>query len=132
MNQPVRVAVESFAPINSNAASFPLIRASELVLPDNTPTTGLRVFFEGVLLEVTREIGVVHVRLGPPPDARVSTEGWIQFRGQIAVIIRGPAIVRLAVPFYIEPIPTSECNYWQDLRLPQVQFNFNFDDGNNR
>ena len=132
MGQSTRVAAESFAPIGDNGPSPRLIRTSDLVLPDNTRTDGLPVFFEGVLLESSRQIGVVHVRLGPPGDPRTSTEGFVQFRGRVAVILRGPAIVRLAIPFHAERVPPCECNYWQDIRFPQAQFLFNFAEAGRR
>ena len=130
--QSIRVAAEAFAPIGENGPSPRLIRTNDLVLPDNTRTDGLPVFFEGVLLEVTRQIGVVHVRLGPPGDPQTSTEGCVQFRGRIAVILRGPAIVRLAIPFHAERVPLCVSNYWQDIHLPHAQFVFNFAEGGRR
>ena len=132
MGRSIRVAAEAFAPVGPNGPSPRLIRTSDLVLPDGTLTYGLPVFFEGILLEVTRQFGVVHVRLGPPVNLRASTEGCVSFRGRIAVILRGPAVVRLGIPFHAELVPYGEQNYWQDLRLPQAQFDFNFADGGPR
>jgi hypothetical protein len=132
MGQSIRVAAEAFAPIGENGPSPRLIRTNDLVLPDNTRTDGLPVFFEGILLEITRQIGVVHVRLGPPKDLRTSTEGCVRFRGRVAVILRGPALVRLAIPFHAERVPLCERNYWQDILLPQAQFVFNFAEGGRR
>lgn len=92
----------------------------------------MALYFEGVLLEHMRRIGVVHVRLGSPGDPRTSAEGCVQFRGKVAVIVRGPAIVRLAIPFHVERVPGCGQNYWQDLRPPQAQFVLSFVDRERR
>ena len=126
IHQPVRVAAEAFAPIGSGASSKRLILTRDLILPDNTRTDGLPVYFEGVLLEVTRQIGVVHVRLGPPRARGRSAEGYVRFRERIAVILRGPAVVRLAIPFHVERLPASMQNYWLDLKMPKAQFLLRF------
>ena len=56
-----------------------------------------------------------------------AAEGTVLVRGVPAVILRGPAIVRLAFPFRVEPRPADEANYWEDLRFPTAQFRLPFD-----
>lgn len=102
-----------------------MIRTVDLVLPDGTLTEKTPVFFEGRLVEMARAIGVVHVLLDSPDAEQASTEGRLLYRGREAVILRGPAVVRLGIPFSIEKLPRSSNNYWQDIHLPQAQFFLN-------
>jgi len=55
-----------------------------------------------------------------------AAEGTVLLPGVSAVLLRGPAIVRLAFPFRVEPLP-AEVNYWEDLRFPTAQFRLPFD-----
>ena len=57
------------------------------------------MFFEGRLRQFDRRIGVVFVTLDAL-DIPVSTaDGLVQFRGTAAVVLQGPATVRLSFPF---------------------------------
>lgn len=60
--------------------------------------------------------------LETPALAVESAEGMVSFRGNISVILRGPAVVKLAFPFQVEQLPADDPNYWRDMRLPLVQF----------
>jgi hypothetical protein len=123
----VRVAARAFAPVGGaggNAARLHPVR--DLFLPDNSQPAGLPVFFEGRLRHFQRQIGVVFVWLEAPASPDTATEGPVYFRGKTAVILRGPAVVELAVPFQVEPLPADPDNYWRDLRLPGAQFEFAF------
>lgn len=40
------------------------------------------------------------------------------------MIHRSPAVVQLAFPFHVERVPTDAENYWRDLRVRRVQFEF--------
>ena len=71
---------------------------------------------------VRAQVGVVEAWLDAPHSTTKSLDGTAYFRGSIAVILRGPALVRLAFPFKIERIPIRDENYWEDLRIPQAQF----------
>jgi len=97
-----------------------------LLLPDNSQARDLPVFFEGRLVRYERKIGVVTVHLDSPVLPDGSSEGTANFRGRLAVILRGPAVVELAFPFRVEPLPAEPGNYWRDLRAPQAQFEFPF------
>ncbi len=132
VGQDVRVAAEAFAPPNSNHGySGGLICVRGLMLPDNSQPAGLPVFFEGRLCHFERHIGVVFVWLDAPASLETASEGSVFFRGQTAVILRGPAVVELTFPFQVEKLPVDPRNYWQDLRVPRAQFEFPFpgDDG---
>lgn len=127
--QVVRVQAEAFAPIATNIerpiGCARLTKTCDLVLPDNSSANGLPVFFEGYLVEFSRQIAIVQVRLDAPPSSRVSAGGLVRFRGQTAIVLAGPAIVQLLYPFRIERIPADEGNYWLDLHLPAAQFILN-------
>ena len=65
-------------------------------------------------------------------DIPVSTaDGLVQFRGTAAVVLQGPATVRLSFPFRVEPLPTDPVNYWEDLRgfRAQLQLPLRTEDG---
>ncbi len=122
LHQEVRVAAESFFPIRWNGEVHPTaIAVGDLILPDNTRPGLLPGFFEGRLRRFERRIGVVFVTLDAPAAER-SVEGMLFLRGRVSVVLRGPAVVRLAVPFRLEPLPADAANYWQDLRFPTAQF----------
>jgi len=119
----VRVAAESFSPGRGNAATPQhVFTARDLILPDGSAAAGLPLFFEGRLQGFVREIGVVWVHLDSLAAAESSAQGIFCFRGQTAVMLRGPAVVRLAHPFHVEKLPADEINYWEDLRCARVQF----------
>ena len=123
LGQEVRVAAESFFPIRWNGELLPAaIPVGDLILPDNTRPGQLPVFFEGRLCRFERRIGVVFVTLDAPTMPGRSAEGMVFLRGMAAVLVRGPAVVRLAVPFRVERLPVEEANYWEDLRFPTAQF----------
>ena len=119
----VRVAAAAFSPTgwtNENPRRF--ISPRDLILPDNTLAAGLPLYFEGRLQDFVREIGVVHVHLESPVSAEPLAEGVVCFRGTQAVVLRGPASVRLAYPFHVEKLPPDDANYWRDLQFARVQF----------
>jgi len=123
VGQDVRVAAQSFCPTLKNGKAHQVfVSPRELVLADNTSARGLPLYVEGRLSRFSRQIGVVHVELDSPAFATDSVEGSTCFRGGIAVILRGPAIVRLAFPFRVEKLPRGADNYWEDIRLPRAQF----------
>lgn len=127
LGEQVRVAAESFYPVKANGEVSPqAIAARELILPDNSSARLLPVYFEGQLRQFVRRIGVVEVTLAAPIATQASVEGIVHFRDQPAVILRGPAVVRLAYPFKVERIPAHSDNYWKDLQQPRVQFTFPF------
>jgi hypothetical protein len=117
------VAAEAFSPARWNG-ELPqrFISPRELLLPDDTAVAGLPLYFEGRLQHFVRQIGVVHVFLEPPASAESLADGLVYFRGATAVILRGPAVVKLAYPFHVEKLPADEDNYWRDLRGARVQF----------
>lgn len=119
----VRVAAESFAPPRPNGETWPrLIPVADLILPDNSSAGSLPVYVEGRLEAFERRIGVVDVILSAPTGRGASvSEGITAFRGTTAVVLLGPARVRLAFPFVIERLPADDENYWRDLRGPRVQ-----------
>ena len=120
------MAAESFFPIRWNGEVLPLaIPVRDLILPDNTLPGQLPVFFEGRLRRFERRIGVVFVTLEAPTAPR-STEGMVFLRGTAAVLLQGPAVVQLAVPFRVERLPDNRANYWEDLRFPAAQFRLPF------
>ena len=122
----VRVAAESFFPIRWNGEVLSAaIRVRDLILPDNTQPGLLPVFFEGRLRRFERRIGVVFATLDAPVAER-SAEGMLFLRGMAAVLLRGPAVVQLAVPFRVERLADHEANYWEDLRFPTAQFRLPF------
>ena len=122
LGQPVRVAVEAFLPRRWHGPPLPqMIPAAQLILPDNHTAEGRPVFFEGRCEAYRRHIGVVEVTLGVLPSPLKPANGIIAFRGRTAVILPGPALVRLAVPFVVERLPADDANYWRDLRLPTAQ-----------
>jgi len=123
VDQQVRVAAQSFCPLRLNGDPLPhLIPTADLLLPDNSRPGVLPVYFEGRLDSFVRRIGVVEVTLASPPEGGESAEGIVPFRGAAAVIVRGPATVRLSFPFKVERLPSDLGNYWRDLQLPSAQF----------
>jgi len=123
----VRVAAKAVAPPSRNGDTAPLFMpVGKLFLPDNSLPGSLPVFFEGRLVRFERKIGVVAVYLDAPAILDASSEGTALFRGKLAVILHGPAVVELAFPFRVEPLPGDPDNYWRDLRAPRVQFEFSF------
>ena len=123
IGETIRVAAESFTPLRADGVAWPhAIACASLLLPDNSQPSGLPVFFEGKLLDFERQVGVVLVRLGALELAHPTAQGLVYFRGCSAVLLTGPACVRLASSLRIERLPTNEENYWSDLRLPQAQF----------
>ena len=122
-----RVAAEAFFPVRWNGEVLPTaIPVRDLILPDNTQPGLLPVFFEGRLRRFERRIGVVFVTLDAPVAADASAEGMLFLRGMRAVLLRGPAVVQLAVPFRVERLPDNIANYWEDLRFPAAQFRLPF------
>ena len=123
----IRVAAEAFSPAGWNG-ELPgrFVSRHELILPDNSKAGGLPLFFEGRLRRFCRQIGVVYVDLEAPGLVAEAAEGTFNFRGKIAVILRGPAVVQLSFPFKVERLPGEACNYWADLRLPLAQFDLPF------
>jgi len=117
----VRVGARAFAPPGwTQTGSRELISAGALVLSDGS-TAVLPLFFEGRLLDFTRRIGVVHVSLGGLDSAEYGGEGVVRFRGGIATILRGPALVELAFPFHVEAIPPDASNYFADRQSAGYQ-----------
>jgi hypothetical protein len=71
-----------------------------------------------------------------PASAATAADGLTLFRGRIAVLLKGPAVVEMDSPFLAEKLPSDSPNYWRDLRFPRAQMEFPFwegienDDGN--
>ena len=127
LGEEIRVAGKSFAPpARPGVAPLRFIPVRDLFLPDNSQPAGRPVFLEGQLVEFERQIAVVWVRLAAPLWPASAPEGLTFFRGQAAVILRGPAVVELAFPFHVERLPNDPDNYWRDLRRPHAQFEFPF------
>jgi len=126
----VRVAAKSFSP-GKWTGEHPdrLLPIRGLFLPENSQPSGLPVFFEGQLRGFVRQIGIVFVWLNAPTSSETAGDGVLYFRGQMAVILRGPAVVELALPFQVERLPADPDNYWRDVRLPCAQFEFPFSAG---
>ena len=93
----VRVAAEAFTPARwDGKLPGALIPVRELILPDNRQAGSLPVYFEGCLQLANRRIGLVYVRIEAPASLEESAQGMVHFRGGMAVILRGPAVVQLA------------------------------------
>lgn len=121
--RPIRVAAEWFSPVRWDGRSLSeFVRVADLILPDNSLPGPLPVFFEGRLRHFDRRIGVVFVTLDAPELPAPTADGVVRFRGTAAVVLQGPATVRLAFPFRVEPLPIDPANYWEDLRASCVQF----------
>ncbi len=122
----VRAAAEAFVPVRADGAHLcRLVPTRDLILPDNSQPGSLPVFFEGRLSKFERRIGVVLAWLEAPPGPPAA-EGLTCFRGTLAVILQGPALIRLAFPFRVEPLPIDPINYWEDLHYPSAQFRLPF------
>jgi len=74
----------------------------------------------------SKSTGVVYAYLDGPKMPDGAAEGTTPFRGRIAVILKGPALVQLAFPFEVEKLPADPDNYWRDLKVPCAQFEFAF------
>lgn len=97
VGQPVRVVAEAFAPPRADGTvRAQMIPTADLILPDNRTPDGRPVCFEGVLESHLRRIGVVEVTLGVPAASAGSAAGLTDDRGVAAIVLPGPAIVRLA------------------------------------
>lgn len=119
----VRVAVDSFCPINGHdCAPRRWIPTTNLLLPDNASTACLPVLFEGRLIDFQRQIGVVHLRMETSPAPCRASEGIVRFRGHSAVVLHGHALLRMAFPFFIERLPATPDTYWQDFTWGGAQF----------
>lgn len=116
----VRVAALMFAPVRGDQVLL-WTPVRHLILPDNSAAAGLPVYFEGRLQTSQRQIGRVSVELAAPRCPEASAEGIVWFRGRTVVLVQGPALVQLAYPFCVEPLPRDEPNYWKDLQLPRAQ-----------
>jgi hypothetical protein len=127
IGQDGRVAAKAFTPpTRKDHRGLVFMPVGELFLPDNSQAGDLPVLFEGLLVRFDRRIGVVCVHLDSLTSRDGSSEGTANFRGKLAVILRGPAVVQLAFPFHVERLPTDEENYWRDLKAPRAQFVFTF------
>lgn len=125
MGQPLRVAADWFSPVRWDGRSLPeWVRVADLILPDNSRPGPLPVFFEGRLRQFDRRIGVVFVTLDAPNLAGPTADRVIQFRSATALVLQGSAMVSLAFPCRVEPLPTSPVNYWEDLRAFRAQLQF--------
>jgi hypothetical protein len=123
----VRVAAAAFRPFTYLGEPGPhWIPVKELILPDDSRTDGLPVLFEGLLREFVREVAVVTAVLGAPQCPLATANGPVRFRGGCAVVLQGPALVRLAYPHSVEPLPLNPENYWEDLQCALAQFTFPF------
>jgi hypothetical protein len=125
--QDLRVAAAVLSPIRADGtqARFEIPR-QELILPDNTRVEQLPLFVEGRLRRYTRRIGVIEVELDAPQLPGPTAEGVVSYRGSQAVILKGPAWVRLAFPLHVERLPTTLENYWEDLRRARAQLTLSF------
>lgn len=122
VGRPMRVAAEWFSPVRWDGRSLPeWVRVADLFLPDNSRPGPLTVFFEGRLRQFVRRIGVVFVTLDALDTPESTADGLVLFRGRAAVVLQGPATVRLTFPFRVEPLPTDPANYWEDLRAFRAQ-----------
>ena len=111
VGQEVRVVANSFSPGPANRERpRRFIPVRELFLPDNTQPSSLPVYFEGRLEKHWRRIGVVYAYLDVPRTYEGTPEGTAPFRGRIAVILKGPALVQLAFPFIVEKLPADPDN----------------------
>jgi hypothetical protein len=119
----IRLAVRNFSPRRGDLKET-FVPVTELFLPDNSKPAGLRVLFEGNLQSFHRQIGVVFAALEAPKLCARGSDGFIPFRKNLAVFIKGPAIVELDFPFFVERLPSDDENYWRDLRMPRAQFEF--------
>lgn len=127
VGRPIRVAAEWFSAVQWDGRSMPeFVRVADLILPDHSRSGPLPVFFEGRLRQFDRRIGVVFVTLNAPSLPERTADGLVQFRGAAAVVLRGPATVRLSFPFRVEPLPIDPDNYWDDLRVSCAQFGLPF------
>ena len=108
----VRIAAAAFRPFTYLGEPGPRwIPVKELILPDDSRADGSPVFFEGTLREFVREVAVVTAVLGAPQCPLSTANGPIRFRGGCAVVLQGPALVRLAYPHSVEPLPPNPENY---------------------
>jgi hypothetical protein len=123
----VRVRAELVMPKRWNGESLPhVIDLKNLILPDGTSADRDPIYVEGILKEFRRNIAVVCVDLDRPL-IEGGAEGRISFRGVTAVILRGPATVRLGHPYFVEKIPADAKSYWAHLRSTNPQFELGFD-----
>src|SRR5205085_10093337 len=103
----VRVCARQFAPVPTGKHVPAFLPVGNIILSDQSRPENLPVFFEGKLDSFHRQIGVVRVRLWLPTLADTASDGLVTFRGKLAVIIRGPALVELQAPFHVEQLPTA-------------------------
>ena len=105
----IRVAAESFSPVRWDGSLLPqMIPCATLLLPDNSQPDGLPVLFEGKLTGFERRVGVIHVALDAPELPHTPAQGLVYFRGRSAVILSGPATVRLSSSLRIERLPSCQ------------------------
>lgn len=123
----IRVRAAAFCPPRWTGKSSQLIEARAFILPDNSAMDGDALYLEGRLLSFRREIGVVFVSLDRP-DADATANGRVLFRGSGAVILPGPATVRLHTDLFIERIAADTRLYWSHLLATEPQINLPFDD----
>lgn len=91
------------------------------ILPDNSWPGLLPGFFEGRLRQFDRRVGVVNVTLDAMDLLEPTADGGVRFGGAAALVLQGPATVRLSFPFRMEPLPTDPAKYWEDLRAFRAQ-----------
>lgn len=115
----VRVRVETFTPRRWNGEPH-VIDLQKLTLPDGTKVDHDPTYAEGVLRGFTRHVAVVWVELDPVP-LEGTASGRTPFRGQAAVILRGPAMVELHASHFVERIPVELNQYWSHLSSLDAQ-----------
>lgn len=121
VGRPVRVGARAFAPQGwTRTENRDLITAAQLILTDGS-TAVLPLLFEGRLLDYVRRIAVVHVRLDGLDSNECGGDGVVAFRGATATILRGPALVELAFPFFAEALPLDASNYFADRQAARCQ-----------
>lgn len=119
----IRAGATAFCPLKHDGESHPRwIAVDELILPDETGARGIPLFIEGQLRVFTRSIAVVEAVLDAPQRLRATAEGGVFFRGGTAVLLRGPTMVQLRFPYFIERLPARSADYWHDLQWPNAQF----------
>jgi hypothetical protein len=111
----VRVRVEAFAWRGWGREPGRMIRASDLVLPNNMQVHSERLYFEGRLAGYSRRVSVVFVVLDFLELDGKPARGRVIYRGRGAFVLQGPAVVELHFQHFVESVPEQSPFYWEHL-----------------
>lgn len=94
------------------------IPVRDLVMADDLPASGMKVYFHGKLREFAREIGFVYAWLSAPPGVGEELmRSLVTLNGRFVGLMEAAAVVRLAYPFYVVRQPDVGPDDWNEAEV---------------